>query len=73
MGDRIIPFGMDGSKKLKDVFINMKIPKEIRDHIPLVEINNEIAWIVGVKISEKFKITKDTKKLLKISVIRKEI
>lgn len=72
-GDRIIPFGMDGSKKLKDVFINMKIPKEIRDHIPLVEINNEIAWIVGVKISEKFKITKDTKKLLKISVIRKEI
>ena len=72
-GDRITPLGMKGSKKLKDIFIDMKIPKEKRDEIPLIQFNNDISWIVGIKMSDKFKITKETKHILKVSVKRKEL
>ena len=54
-GDRIIPCGMKGEKKLKDIFINEKIPKEDRGKIPLVIHNNDIVWIVGIRGNEKYK------------------
>ncbi|MEW9096705.1 MAG: tRNA lysidine(34) synthetase TilS [Clostridiaceae bacterium] len=69
-GDRIIPLGMKGSKKLKDLFIDLKIPKEKRDSIPLICFGEEIAWIVGYRTSEKFKIEKSTKNILKIFIER---
>lgn len=65
-GDRFNPFGMKGSKKLKDIFIDMKIPKEERDKIPLVCFGDEIAWIVGYKVSDRFKVDKETKNILEI-------
>lgn len=71
-GDTIKPIGMNGNKKVKDVFIDMKIPKAERDLIPIVDFDEEIAWIVGIKVSEKFKIEKQTKDILRISVKRKE-
>ena len=70
-GDRIKPLGVKGTKKLKDLFIDLKIPREERDTIPLVCFDNEIAWIVGYKVSDSFKITKDTKNILKIEFVRK--
>ncbi|WP_072990184.1 tRNA lysidine(34) synthetase TilS [Clostridium cavendishii] len=71
-GDKIVPIGMTGTKKIKDIFINLKIPKDKRDEIPIVTFDNKIAWIVGIKVSDEFKINKDTKNLLKISFLRKE-
>jgi tRNA(Ile)-lysidine synthase len=71
-GDTINPIGMNGNKKVKDVFIDMKIPKAERDFIPIVTFDEEIAWIVGIKMSEKFKIDKQTKDILRIRVKRKE-
>jgi tRNA(Ile)-lysidine synthase len=66
-GDKMVPIGMKGTKKIKDIFINSKVPKEKRDVIPLVCFDEEIAWIVGVKVSEQFKITSNTKQILKIT------
>ena len=63
---------MKSSKKLKDIFINNKIPKEERDFIPLVLFNNEIAWIVVSNVSETFKVTNKTKKVIKITFKGKE-
>ncbi|MBM6861983.1 tRNA lysidine(34) synthetase TilS, partial [Clostridium saudiense] len=60
-GDKMVPIGMKGTKKLKDIFINSKIPKEIRDIIPIVCFDEKIAWVVGVKVSEQFKVTSNTK------------
>lgn len=71
-GDKIVPLGMKGSKKVKDIFINLKVPVEQRPEIPILCFDNEIAWIVGHKVSDKFKITKDTKNVLKITFTRKE-
>jgi len=71
-GDRMTILGMKGSKKIKDIFIDLKIPLEKRDETPILCFDNEIAWLVGYKVSEKFKITKDTKNIIKITFARKE-
>ncbi len=71
-GDKIKPFGMKGSKKLKDVFINMKVPKELRDSIPIICFDYNIAYISGYKISEDYKVLNTNRKILKITVKRKE-
>ncbi|WP_440250694.1 tRNA lysidine(34) synthetase TilS, partial [Clostridium sp.] len=70
-GDKIVPLGMNGSKKIKDIFMDLKIPRDDRDEIPIVCFDDEISWVVGCKTSQKFKITKDTKKILKIAFSRK--
>lgn len=67
-GDRFIPLGMDGSKKLKDLFIDLKVPKEQRNEIPLICFNGQIAWIVGYRVSEAFKVSENTKSVLEVKV-----
>lgn len=66
-GDTMIPFGMTGRKKVKDILINNKIPKDKRDLIPLILFNDEIVWISGIRSSNLYKIKKENKKLLKVS------
>jgi tRNA(Ile)-lysidine synthase len=66
-GDRLMPFGMRGTKKLKDYFIDEKVPKEIRDKIPLIVDDENILWVVGYRINDLYKITKKTKRILSIS------
>lgn len=66
-GDRFIPTGMKGSKKLKDYFCDIKIDRNIRDEIPIIENNETIIWICGIRGSEKVRVTKDTKKILKLT------
>lgn len=70
-GDKIIPLGMNGKKKLKDIFIDMKIPKEERDNIPIICFDEKVAWIIGIRTSEEYKVTSKSKNILKV-VIRKE-
>lgn len=55
-----------GSKKLKDLFIDKKIPAEYRDKIPVMECAGEILWVCAVRRSDKYKINKDTKQVLQI-------
>jgi len=68
-GDRFQPLGLKGkSKKLQDFFIDKKIDSNKRRQIPLLTINNnEIISVDSLEISEKYKITKKTDKILKIS------
>jgi tRNA(Ile)-lysidine synthase len=70
IGDRIRPMGMEGHKKLKDIFIDAKIPRDERAAIPLVESGGEVIWVVGLRQSESFKVTKTTKRVLKILLQR---
>jgi tRNA(Ile)-lysidine synthase len=65
-GDRFIPFGMDHKKKLKDLFIDCKIPFWKRDNIPLILDSKGIIWVVGVRRCDRAKIGKNTKRILKI-------
>ena len=51
-GDRMTPFGMSGRKKVKDIFIDRKIPLSERKRIPLLFCGEELVWIAGVCMSE---------------------
>ena len=51
-GDRIAPFGMSGRKKVKDIFIDRKIPVSKRKSIPLLFSGDDLIWIVGLCVSE---------------------
>lgn len=71
-GDRFVPFGMKGSKKLKDIFMDLKVPREKRDFVPLLCFDGEISWIVGYKISDKFKVHEGVKNIIEVTVERQE-
>ena len=58
-GDRFQPLGMAGTKKLKDFFADNKVPREWRDHIPLLATDSGIAWVVGYRIAEWAKVPPD--------------
>ena len=64
--DIFYPLGLGGKKKLKKYFIDKKIPQEQRDNIPLVCDSNNILWIIGYDISDIFKITNRTQRVLKM-------
>lgn len=69
-GDYFIPFGMNGSKKVKDFFIDEKVPVKKRDQIPIIVDNNgEIIWIAGYRADERFRVDNETKKLVKLGII----
>jgi tRNA(Ile)-lysidine synthase len=70
-GDLFKPLGSSGTKKLKEYFIDSKIPREARDEIPLISKGNETIWVIGHKISDKFKVTENTKNVLKIEFNRR--
>jgi len=59
-------------KKLKDFFIDEKIPQKERDSILVVADGSEILWVVGVRMSEAFKVTEDTKRIIEITIRREE-
>ena len=68
-GDYIVVDNKGSRKKIKDIFIDMKIPKESRDRILLLADGNEILWIIGHRINYNYKITEDTSKIIKLEYI----
>ncbi|BEO96868.1 tRNA lysidine(34) synthetase TilS [Fusobacterium nucleatum] len=71
-GDRIF-LGEKHSKKIKEVFIDQKIPKDIRDKLPIFLYNNTIFWIYNVKKSYIPKINKNESKLIKVLITVEEV
>lgn len=67
-GDRFTPLGHRSEKKLKDFFMDQKVDREKRDEIPLIISNDKIIWLTGLRISNDFKVTESTKRILKIEV-----
>jgi tRNA(Ile)-lysidine synthase len=68
-GDRFYPLGAKGTQKLKNFFIDHKIPKFERPEVPLLVSGEMIAWIVGYRIDERVKITEKTRKVLAVKVV----
>jgi len=68
-GDRFQPMGTQGTQKLKEFFIDHKIPKFERPSIPLLISGEMIAWIVGYRIDERFKVTAKTERVLRVEVL----
>ncbi len=67
-GDRFRPLGMRGHKKLKDLFIEKKVPLEVRSALPLFLAGAEILWIPGYGRSDIAKVGPATREILRIRV-----
>ncbi|MEA3357935.1 MAG: tRNA lysidine(34) synthetase TilS [Thermodesulfobacteriota bacterium] len=67
-GDKFIPLGLNGFKKVKNIFIDNKIPIEDRKKTIILENHNDIIWIPGIRIDERYKIKEHTKRILKCAI-----
>lgn len=58
-GDRINPLGMDGSRKLQDIFTDQKIPRAQRPAVPVVICRGEIIWLPGYRTARGWEVQED--------------
>jgi len=65
-GDRFLPLGMSGEKKLQDVFVDAKVPRRQRDGVPVVCDDAGIVWVAGQRIAERVKVTASTRRVLRL-------
>jgi tRNA(Ile)-lysidine synthase len=65
-GDRFVPLGMRGEKKLQDFFVDERVPRAQRDRVPLVVSGDAIVWVVGMRINERFKVTPSTTRAIRL-------
>lgn len=64
-GDWFMPIGMKGKKKLSDFLIDQKVPLNLKDNVfVLVSGDGKIAWVVGFRPDERFKVTENTERVL---------
>jgi len=69
-GDRFVPLGMKGYKKLKNLFIDCKIPRFFRKRIPVFRTGDEIFWIGGIRIDERYKVEDEDNEVIMIRIIK---
>ena len=62
-GDKFIPSGMKGFKKLSDFFIDNKINRLLKEKTLILCSNDDIIWVIGSRIDERYKATSKTKKM----------
>jgi len=59
---------MNGFKKLSDFFVDQKLSRFDKEEVFLLCSGSEIVWIIGMRIDDRFKITKQTKQIYIISL-----
>lgn len=65
-GDKFKPLGMKGTKSLADFLIDAKVPGHQRGQVAILTSKDTIAWVVGYRMSDDFKVTRNTRSVLKI-------
>ncbi|MDD4970676.1 MAG: tRNA lysidine(34) synthetase TilS [Paludibacter sp.] len=67
-GDTFVPFGMTQSKKISDFFINNKLSLLEKEHSWLLVSGDEVVWIVGQRLDNRFRVTPDTKEIIEFKI-----
>jgi tRNA(Ile)-lysidine synthase len=70
-GDRLHPLGAPGRKKVQDVLVDRKVPRDDRDTVPIVTTEKgEIVWVAGQVLAEPFRVTPLTKSVVVLTLRR---
>lgn len=70
-GDRFMPAGMRGKhKSLHEFMIDHKIPRHLRDLIPILADEEKILWVCGYRVDERAKISRDTARVLRVDFLK---
>ena len=69
-GDFFHPMGFGKRKKLQDYFVDEKVPRDERNEIPIIMSGDDIVWIAGFRGDERFKVSDETKRFLKMEFKR---
>lgn len=69
-GDRFRPWGMQGTRKLKKVLIDLKMPRGRRERLPLLLKDDVILWIPGIRRSDAAPIRSTTRRVLEASIVK---
>ena len=68
-GDSFVPFGMKNSKKLSDFFIDTKMNRFEKENTWLLCAGNDIVWVVGYRIDNRFCVDSNTQHIIEIQLI----
>jgi tRNA(Ile)-lysidine synthase len=68
-GDRYRPLGLRGTAKLHDLLIDRKVPRELRDSLPVVLDDQGIVWVPGLRVDERARITPRTRRAVRVEAI----
>lgn len=69
LGDKFQPLGMKGKKKISDYLIDAKIPIHEKEKVLVLLSGNEICWLVGLRVDERFKVEKTSETICKIEYL----
>jgi tRNA(Ile)-lysidine synthase len=72
-GDRMVPFGMKGTRKLKDIFIDAKVPLIERKRTPVVTVGGEVVWLAGLRQSSRFSVGTQTRRALRLEFVKERL
>jgi tRNA(Ile)-lysidine synthase len=67
-GDRMRPLGLNQPKRLQDILVDARVPRQLRDSLPLVSDREEIVWIPGVTVAESKRVTSATRRQLHLEI-----
>ena len=68
-GDSFYPLGMLKRKKISDFLIDQKVPLLLKQKVYVLESKGQIAWVIGYRIDNRFKITEATKQVYELKLI----
>ena len=72
-GDRLRPLGLGGEKKLQDILVDAKVPARERGGVPLLCAGDQIAWVIGHCIDERFALAAESQRAFHIVAARRDI
>jgi tRNA(Ile)-lysidine synthase len=67
-GDRMRPLGLPGLKRVQDILVDARVPRHLRDSLPIVSDAEEIVWIPGVTVADRKRVTTATRRQLHLEM-----
>jgi tRNA(Ile)-lysidine synthase len=67
-GDRLVPFGAPGERRLKSFLIDARVPRWERSRIPLLDAGGDIIWVAGVRRGQSAPVGPDTRRILEVTL-----